>query len=162
MSRIHDALKKAELERAAAQALEVGGLPLAPNGAASSGVSQAGVAANNGGVRPTRAAAAGDSLRFEDLRLRRQAHSDWHPDPKTDVFDSGSGSYGAEQFRTLRSRLYQLRSSQPLRTILITSSAAGEGKTFVTSNLARAIVRQLDRRVLIVDCDLRCPRLHVV
>jgi protein-tyrosine kinase len=37
----------------------------------------------------------------------------------------------------------------------------GEGKTFVTGNLAQAIVRQPDRRVLMIDSDLRCSRLHV-
>jgi protein-tyrosine kinase len=36
-----------------------------------------------------------------------------------------------------------------------------EGKTFVTNNLAQSIVRQPDRRVLIIDADLRCSRLHV-
>jgi capsular exopolysaccharide synthesis family protein len=35
-----------------------------------------------------------------------------------------------------------------------------EGKTFVTSNLAQSIVRQPDRHVLIVDGDMRCPRMH--
>ena len=45
--------------------------------------------------------------------------------------------------------------------MLVTSSLPGEGKTFVTSNLAQAIVRQPDRRVLLIDADLRCPRLHV-
>jgi tyrosine-protein kinase Etk/Wzc len=39
---------------------------------------------------------------------------------------------------------------------------AGEGKTFVTSNLVRAIVRQAERRVLVIDADLRRPRLHMM
>jgi capsular exopolysaccharide synthesis family protein len=39
---------------------------------------------------------------------------------------------------------------------------AGEGKTFVTSNLVRAMVRQAERRVLVIDADLRCSRLHMV
>jgi capsular exopolysaccharide synthesis family protein len=67
----------------------------------------------------------------------------------------------AEQFRTLRSRLYHLRSENAMRVILITSPIAGDGKTFVASNLARAIVRQADRRVLLVDADLRSARLHL-
>jgi capsular exopolysaccharide synthesis family protein len=58
-------------------------------------------------------------------------------------------------------RLYQLRGSQQLRTLLIASSIPAEGKTFVTNNLAQAIVRQPDRRCLIIDADLRCSRLHV-
>ena len=76
-------------------------------------------------------------------------------------FNTMLSLHAAEQFRTLRSRLYQLRSSQSLRTILVTSALPAEGKTFVTNNLAQAIVHQPDRRVLIIDADLRCARLHV-
>ena len=86
----------------------------------------------------------------------------WHLDPNVNVFvnpDSSAG--GPEQFRTLRSRLYQMRSNQPLRTLLVTSSIPTEGKTFVTNNLAQAIIRQPDRRALIIDADLRRSRLHV-
>jgi capsular exopolysaccharide synthesis family protein len=54
-----------------------------------------------------------------------------------------------------------MRSSQTLRTLLVTSSVPAEGKTFVTNNLAQAIVRQPDRRALIIDAYLRCSRLHV-
>ncbi len=104
---------------------------------------------------------SGDYLRFDDLRARC-AHPVWHPDPNVNVFGNERLSpHGAEQFRTLRSRLYQLRTTQNLRTLLITSSVPGEGKTFVTTNLAQAIVRQPDRRALIIDGDLRCARLHV-
>jgi capsular exopolysaccharide synthesis family protein len=39
---------------------------------------------------------------------------------------------------------------------------AGEGKTFVTGNLVRSIIRQPERRVLMIDADLRRPRLHTV
>src|ERR1700728_473358 len=74
-------------------------------------------------------------------------------------FNPNLSVHGAEQFRTLRSRLYQLRANQPLRTLLVTSSVPGEGKTFATTNLAQAVVRQPDRRVLIIDADLRCARL---
>jgi protein-tyrosine kinase len=54
-----------------------------------------------------------------------------------------------------------MRASQSLHTLLVTSSIPAEGKTFVTNNLAQAIVRQPDRRALIIDADLRCSRLHV-
>jgi protein-tyrosine kinase len=68
---------------------------------------------------------------------------------------------GREQFRALRTRLYQLRETSPLRKILVTSAMAGEGKTFVASNLAQAIARERDRRVLLIDGDLRSPTLHL-
>src|ERR1700746_3284264 len=49
---------------------------------------------------------------------------------------------GTEQFRTLRSRLYRMRESQPLQTILVSSAIPAEGKTLVAANLAHALVRQ--------------------
>jgi capsular exopolysaccharide synthesis family protein len=99
-------------------------------------------------------------LRFEDLRANC-AHPVWRPESNVNVFlGSGLSANGAEQFRTLRSRLYQIRAVRSLRSLLVTSSVPGEGKTFVTSNLAQSIVRQPDRRVLIIDADLRCARLH--
>ena len=106
-------------------------------------------------IPPAAAAVQSDFLRFDELRARC-AHPAWHLDPNVNVFfNPNLSSHGAEQFRTLRSRLYQLRANQPLRTLLVTSSVPGEGKTFVTSNLAQAIVRQPDRRALIIDADLR-------
>ena len=104
---------------------------------------------------------SGTLRRFEDL-CQRCAHPHWHPDLNVNIFHNPALSvHAAEQFRTLRSRLYQLRGSQQLRTLLIASSMPAEGKTFVTNNLAQAIVRQPDRRCLIIDADLRCSRLHV-
>lgn len=69
-------------------------------------------------------------------------------------------SVGAEQFRRLRSRLYQIREKQPLKRILVSSSIPGEGKTFVCANLARALARHGRTRVLLIDADLRKPSLH--
>ena len=48
-----------------------------------------------------------------------------------------------------------------VKNILVTSSAAGEGKSFIASNLAVAFAK-LNYKVLIVDCDLRLGRLHKV
>jgi protein-tyrosine kinase len=158
MSRIHEALKKAEQERANL-GVQSTGLPADPILGPSPLDNPATVAEEV--VAPISVSARGDYLRFDDLRARC-AHPEWHPDPNSNVFfNAGLSPVGAEQFRTLRSRLYQLRGNQPLRTLLVTSALPGEGKTFVTSNLAHAIVRQPDRRALIVDADLRCSRLHV-
>lgn len=161
MSRIHEALKKAEQERAAVQPVDVVAVPhqqgeaTPGRGSGASTVSAAVSQAANLVSRP------GDYLRFDDLRARC-AHPQWHLDPNMNVFlNSEMGAHGSEQFRTLRSRLYQLRGDQPLRTLLVTSSIPEEGKTFVTHNLAQAIVRQPDRCALIIDADMRRPRLHL-
>jgi capsular exopolysaccharide synthesis family protein len=68
--------------------------------------------------------------------------------------------YGTEEFRTLRSRLYQMREKQALKKVLITSALPKEGKSFVAANLAQVMVRQHGRRALLIDADLRGARLH--
>jgi protein-tyrosine kinase len=162
MSRIHEALKKAEQERAVTQAAttDIAAMSPDPIPAASTWTGSAPESPAETNL-PAAAGLPGDYLRFDDLRARC-AHPTWHLDPNVNVFFNPDLSiHGAEQFRTLRSRLYQLRGNQSLRTLLVTSAVPGEGKTFVTTNLAQAIVRQPDRRALIIDADLRCARLHL-
>jgi capsular exopolysaccharide synthesis family protein len=110
---------------------------------------------------PIRHGISGQYLRFEDL-LKQCAEPVWQLDSNAIVF---SGTYapgqGAEQFRTLRTRLYQLRDNSSLKKVLVTSAIAGEGKTFVATNLAQAFACERDRRVLLIDGDLRSARLHV-
>jgi protein-tyrosine kinase len=98
-------------------------------------------------------------LRLDELR-QCCAKPAWKVDPEDAIFCQQSFSPCAEQFRTLRSRLYQLRQERPLRTLLVTSATPTEGKTFVALNLAQAIARQHERSVLLIDADLRCSRLH--
>ena len=75
-------------------------------------------------------------------------------------FGGEEHSPGKEQFRTLRSRLYQAREKQPLSKLLVTSALPKEGKSFTTANLGQVIVRQHGRRALLIDADLRNPQLH--
>ncbi|MCL4685365.1 CpsD/CapB family tyrosine-protein kinase [Myxococcota bacterium] len=69
-------------------------------------------------------------------------------------------SFVAEQFRTLRARLDSLAAERPIRTIAITSALPGEGKTTASINLALVSAMAVGRRVLLVDCDLRRPKVH--
>jgi capsular exopolysaccharide synthesis family protein len=66
----------------------------------------------------------------------------------------------SEAYRSLRTALL-LSSARELRLVALTSAVAGEGKTATATNLA-VVLAQLGRPVLIVDCDLRKPRLHQV
>lgn len=160
MSRIHDALKKAEQERANAQTVSSDVATIGPESPAMNRTLQP-VDLPEEPVSPRAVLTSNDYLRFDDL-CASCAHPTWHLDPNVNVFFNPKlSSHGAEQFRTLRSRLYQLRGSQALKTLLVTSAIPGEGKTFVTTNLAQAIVRQPDRRALIIDADLRRSRLHL-
>lgn len=56
----------------------------------------------------------------------------------------------------LYARLTLAQGGTPLRRLLVTSAAMREGKTFTTLTLARRIAAT-DRRVLVIECDLRCP-----
>jgi protein-tyrosine kinase len=167
MSRIHEALKKAEQERAAIVIADAEIAPVQAESATATTaepVRNAEASLQSGDILSRTvlpAPGSGQYLRFDDLRARC-AHPVWHLDPNVNVFvNPDSSAQGSEQFRTLRSRLYQMRSNQPLRTLLVTSSIPTEGKTFVTNNLAQAIIRQPDRRALVIDADLRRSRLHV-
>ncbi len=98
-----------------------------------------------------------------DTLLARCAQLEWKPDPLTMLFLNGDdGARGTEEFRTLRSRLYHLREKMPLKKLLITSALPKEGKSFTSSNLAQVMVRQHGRRALLIDADLRAPRLHLM
>jgi capsular exopolysaccharide synthesis family protein len=66
----------------------------------------------------------------------------------------------SESYRSLRTGLL-LSSARELKVVAVTSAMAGEGKTATAANLA-IVLAQLGRQVLIVDCDLRKPRLHQV
>ena len=71
-------------------------------------------------------------------------------------------SYEAEQFKMLRNTiLFPLAGVAP-RSILVTSALPDEGKSFVSANLAVSIAMNVNKHVLLIDCDLRKPDLHRV
>lgn len=83
-------------------------------------------------------------------------------DMKHNIVDIKSGSFIAEQFRILRTNLQYATSGilneEEGKVMLITSSISGEGKSFVSINLASSIVL-LDKRVIILELDLRKPKI---
>jgi capsular exopolysaccharide synthesis family protein len=118
------------------------------------GTEPAGGAAEGTRVRPKRAAAApagwlerkkGAAMPAAQIELVP------HEQPRTLI---------SESYRSLRTALL-LSSARELKLVAVTSAVAGEGKTATAANLA-VVLAQLGRPVLIVDCDLRKPRLHQV
>jgi len=86
-------------------------------------------------------------------------HADNNIDKKMISF-SMPQSYEAEQFKMLKTSILFPASGKPPRSIMITSAVPGEGKSFVTANLAISIAQNIEEHVLIVDCDLRSPCIH--
>jgi capsular exopolysaccharide synthesis family protein len=72
-----------------------------------------------------------------------------------------SRSVGAEAYRTLRTKLLFSRALSSLKTIVVTSPFAQEGKSTVAANLATTFA-QHGMRTLIIDCDLRRPTQHEI
>ncbi|SRR5712692_1897365 len=66
---------------------------------------------------------------------------------------------GAEKFRLLATRLDNLRTQRPLKSVQVTSSGMGEGKTLVATNLALTFAMHSGSRVLLVEGDLHRPAL---
>ena len=67
----------------------------------------------------------------------------------------------SETIRTLRTNLQFASIDKKIKSILITSSMPGEGKSFIASNLAVAFA-QSGKRTLLVDCDIRNGRQHYI
>ena len=71
-------------------------------------------------------------------------------------------SLAAEQYRQLRTRLSHAEGASNLRTVLVTSPQKGEGKSITSANLALTMAQELQRRVIIVEADLRKPSLQAL
>ncbi|HEY3161943.1 MAG TPA: CpsD/CapB family tyrosine-protein kinase [Vicinamibacterales bacterium] len=67
-----------------------------------------------------------------------------------------------EQYRRLAATLHQLQEEQNLRTVTVTSAVPQEGKTLTIVNLALTLSGSYNRRVLLIDADLRRPSVHDV
>jgi protein-tyrosine kinase len=73
---------------------------------------------------------------------------------------SAPRSPASEQYRALKTKLFQMRNGRKLKSILVTSAEASDGKTMTAVNLALTIAQEIEQRVLLIDCDLRRPSVH--
>ncbi len=84
----------------------------------------------------------------------------FRPAPDAHLFDARRPQEApSEEFRVLRTRLNHMQSSEDLRTVVVSSASPAEGKTFVALNLALA-QSQLEAPILMIDLDLRRPTVH--
>ena len=153
MSRIHDALKRAEQERATSTGTHVEPTFDQPE-------LRDELRENLPPSEATVMSTMASGFNYESL-LARCPQTAWSPDERTMLFfQENESRVGAEEFRTLRSRLYQIREKMPLKRLMVTSALPKEGKSFVAANLAQVMVRQHGRRALVIDGDLRNPGMH--
>lgn len=80
-------------------------------------------------------------------------------DEKTEIF---TASVTRESYKKDRTNIIYSIVKKGCKKIAFTSSAKSEGKTITAVNIAIALAQQVDTRVLIVDCDLRRPRVQSV
>jgi protein-tyrosine kinase len=148
MSRVHDALRRAEAgatvpeDAPPARAMEARAPEFIPvNGAPAA-------------VPPIR-------LNIQPSMLADAVVVPYRPAPESHLLDlNNSHDTPAEEFRTLRTRLNHLQTIQPLHTIVVTSPSPAEGKTFTATNLALAQSHLAESSVLLADFDLRRPIIH--
>ena len=155
MSRVHDALRRAEggLPEETSPPVSISVPPLGPEiRPAEPPVLSSAPSATNG--VPLR-------LNIHPDMLSEVAVVPFSPAPESHLLDlSNSHETPAEEFRTLRTRLNHLQTLQPLHTIIVTSPSPAEGKTFTAVNLALAQAHLEESSVLLGDFDLRRPIIH--
>jgi protein-tyrosine kinase len=139
MSKIYQALKKAELEK---QSITIQNGPSIE-------------------IPEVRYALAEDNgSGFEDLGEEIEKF-DLPTREEESIPVAGSGTIAIEQFRKLKTHIFRIAPNPP-RCILITSTVPQEGKTMVTMNLAMSIAREFHKKVIVIDADLRHPSIYPI
>ena len=159
MSRVHDALRRAEQSTDLPEEMESAAGEETPPPVAS----RVPEAPRTPEFLPIRAGAAAAPVRLNihPGLLAETALVPFNPAPESHLLDlNNSHETPAEEFRTLRTRLNHLQTLQPLHTVVVTSPSPAEGKTFTAVNLALAQAHLAESSVLLGDFDLRRPIIH--
>jgi protein-tyrosine kinase len=161
MSRIYEALQKAESERKPERREDESRIPEYPADADLR--PKAAVAEADYTPAPLAEAAPAESTLREfggdGLDLSRIVRRPWVPSlaQLPALMERGPA---VEQFRSLRSRIHELRDLSPLKSILVSSGMPQEGKSFISANLALSLARHKNSKVLLIDGDMRRYSLH--
>jgi receptor protein-tyrosine kinase len=157
MSRVHDALRRAETGAPPKEGLLVHGEASAAPAPAREIRGPEFLPVNGSAARPTPPV----RLHITPDVLSEVSAVAFRPAPESHLLDlNNSHETPAEEFRTLRTRLNHLQTLQPLHTMVVTSPSPAEGKTFTAVNLALAQAHLAESSVLLGDFDLRRPIIH--
>jgi protein-tyrosine kinase len=150
MSRVHDALRRAE---------QAGAFPpQAPPQPPAAVETRQSVAATTAVTDPGSHA---EGLQLGPDFLLRLGQVPFAPSPDSHLIDvTKPHEAPAEEFRTLRTRLNHLQTLQPIHTVVVTSPSPAEGKSFAAVNLALAESQLEGNPTLLIDCDFRRPIVH--
>jgi len=152
MSRVHEALRKAEKGMA--------GDPAATAAAALDQRSRDRRTAPSAPPLGASSAAVSDAQSLEGL-IDLVEVIPWTPSREALLIDTTHPDEApAEEFRTLRTRLNHMQSLQPIHTTVITSPSPAEGKSFAAMNFAMAEAQLAGNYTLLCDFDFRRPILH--
>jgi protein-tyrosine kinase len=155
MSRVHDALRRAE------------GSPQPDQGAYDpqsqeiADIIPLGGGSQSNGRLAGQAASPAMRLNLHPGMLSEAPVAPFQPAPESHLLDlNNSHETPAEEFRTLRTRMNHLQTVQPLHTIVVSSPSPAEGKTFTAVNFALAESHLAESSILLGDFDLRRPIMH--
>jgi receptor protein-tyrosine kinase len=164
MSRVHEALRRAQ-QAVSAPSEPTSDVTPTPPGSAAAAVPVIDITPSSNG-RATSVAVAESAidrispLISEEL-LEKARTVPWNPAPDAHLLDPARPHEApAEEFRTIRTRLNHMQSLQPLHTLVVTSPSPAEGKSFTAANLAIAQAQLEGNRTLLLDCDFRRPIVH--
>jgi protein-tyrosine kinase len=166
MSKIYEALRQAELDRANNP------VPFTTKTKRPSASAQAvletprdsraaGEQMENTGLRAAieEPGFAGVAVEVPELDLTQVREVSWSPSlHQLPALEERGAS--VEQFRSLRSRMHEFRDLNKLKTLLVSSGLPQEGKSFVAANLAISFARHKAGKVLLIDGDMRRASLH--
>jgi receptor protein-tyrosine kinase len=166
MSRVHDALRRAE---------KTGAVTSQPNRTSTQGNTPASTPASppastppSARVAETRSPAAADpgaSLNSSNLAGLLELVEEVPFRTATDslLIDAARPHEAPmEEFRTLRTRLNHMQSLQPIHTVVVTSASPAEGKSLTAANLALAESHLAGNTTLLADFDFRRPIIHTL
>ena len=146
MSRIQNILDKAEREGSVRRvhAVAAGGLAAVADSPATFITPQASAGAE---AVPAAPVVPGPGRVVSNVRL--------HPHL---IMAADDGGVAAEQYRALRTRVLHADNGAPVNVVLVTSPGRGDGKSLTVANLGLTMAQEQQRRICVVDADLRQPR----